>query len=76
MLDRFPERRALEELWLNRQARVHSARARTDALHRASPNSDYNQAVREETLALSDYRRVLSIFSQLVLDGTIPNRTE
>lgn len=52
-----------------------------NALQRASPellrsDSTYQQALREENMALLEYRYVLHIFSELALEGKIPNEAD
>ena len=79
------ERRKLEELWRGRLA---DARLRLDfatsyvnevqqdfALDEPSPDGQlaYERAVRAQNAALAEYNRVLRTFSDLVIDGKIPD---
>jgi len=78
-------RQELEDEWQERlheaQKRYHEATARSnEALRvfreRSVPTPDggegYNRALREETLARREYMRVLRIFTDLTVAGTIP----
>ena len=80
-----PERRSIEELWLVRLriAEQHYAYVREQlrkvlksfpASEVPSPDRSgaYQQAQRAENLALDEYRRVLQIFTDLVVHGKIP----
>lgn len=85
---RAADRKALEDLWRARLANVRLrfdlARNHTNEIHRdrrsgALPSPDgslvYQQAVGEETMALAEYRRVLRVFTSLVLRGEIPDES-
>ena len=81
-----PDRKALEEFWLNR---LHDAKLRLDFARNyvievkqdfSSPdipasdgNFAYRQALRVENLALAEYQRVLRIFSDLTVRGIFPD---
>lgn len=83
----FPERHTLEELWLRRlneaYVRLDSARNCANTLQRLSrdlpsPNTAFvlQQALRAENAALTEYRRVLHVFSNLILNGKIPDEND
>jgi len=86
MHDPIPNRHALEELWRVRleEARVAYERAR-NALRevRQEFGSEANaggaygvhQALRAENIALTEYLRVLRIFTDLVVAGKVPDGT-
>jgi hypothetical protein len=87
MRDPVPNRHAMEDLWRGRlqqtQADLAAARSRADAVQRAAldlplPDSDfaYRQALRAEAIALWRYRRVLELFTELVLRGAVPGGDE
>lgn len=84
-----PDRKALEELWLNRlndaKLRVDFARnyvieVEHDFLAPDLPGADgnvaYGRARRAENLALSEYNHILGIVGALVLRGVIPDETD
>lgn len=83
-----PDRRVLEELWLQRfsDAKLRLDFARnyvTEVKHDflspdigADGNYAYRQALRAENAALSEYHRILRIFSDLTLRGIIPDEGE
>jgi len=83
-----PERRTLEELWRLRlkTAEVHYAYAREKLRNvlKTLPPGDtpspdgsyaYQQALRAENIALSEYTRVLRIFTDLVVRSKIPEQS-
>jgi hypothetical protein len=83
MENALPSRQALENLWRGRlQIADSEYRAAREAvveareLHSQIPSPDGNlalsQALLGEKLALAEYRRVLTIFTDLLVDGTIP----
>ena len=80
-----PDRRALEDHWRDRlkdaKTRLEFARSylrevQQDYQSGALPSPDgsyaYQRAVRAEAAALAEYVRVLRIFSELAMDGKIP----
>ena len=83
-----PDRKALEEFWLNR---LHDAKLRltftrnylievkqdfsSPEIPAADGNFAYRQALQAENVALSEYQRILRIFSDLTLRGIIPDET-
>lgn len=76
----LPDRRSLETAWrmklLDAARDMAAADARIGALNRADhPAADgtYQAAVYAQTEAVRRYRRVLDIFSQLVIDGRVPD---
>ena len=85
MADPTPNRQQLENLW---HERLHAAKLRLDFARQYRcevqadrkggdiPSSDghyaFQRALRAENLALDEYRRVLCIFSDLVLRGKMP----
>ena len=78
------ERQELEDLWRRRlqeaQLRLEFATSYVDEFKRSFPLSDtspdgqtaYERALRAQNVALGEYNRVLRIFSELVLDGKVP----
>jgi len=78
-----PDRRQLEDLWRERlHEALHRYREATRRLQAAvndasdMPRPDgcfgVNQAQRNASMALAEYRRVLTIFNDLILDHKIP----
>jgi hypothetical protein len=87
MENALPSRQALENLWRGRleiadsdyrTARVAVVEARE--LQSQIPSPDGNLALSKallvEKLTLAEYRRVLTIFTNLLVDGTIPAENE
>ena len=88
-MERGPVRRELEAAWQRRvshaQARYREKAAiarllMTDRLalplsERPDPDGAFtlDQALRRESEALGEYQRVLTIFSELILHGTLPD---
>jgi hypothetical protein len=82
-----PDRDGLEDLWhlrlSNAKLRLRFARDYVIELQRdrmldlvlPSPDGSfaYQQALRAETYALAEYRHVLQILTDLILDGKIPD---
>jgi hypothetical protein len=86
MSKKQPDRYALEELWRQRVntaklrlefARNYVAELQEDLRAETIPFPDgsfaYQQALRAEANALSEFRRVLQIFTDLTVDGKIPD---
>jgi hypothetical protein len=84
-----PDRRALERLWLNRlndaKLRLDFARNYLAEVQRDYPSRDipehehhfaHNKAVRAEDIALAEYNRVLRVYTDLTVDGIIPDESE
>ena len=84
-----PNRRDLEELWLNRLsdaklrlefARNYVIEVKQDFLSPDIPGADghfaFRQALRAESAAFSEYNLVLRIFSDLALRGIVPDEAE
>lgn len=83
-----PDRKALEELWLNRlhdtALRLDFARNFVKELQRdfsagALPSADgryFQRALYAENSALKEYERVLRIFTDLTVHGKIPNESD
>lgn len=80
-----PDQAAVEELWRKRLntaklrlefARNYVAELQRDLQTGALPSPDggfaYQQALRAENNALAEFRRVLKIFTDLTVDGKIP----
>ena len=80
------DRQALENLWRERVksarlrlefARNYVAELQQDLRAGAIPSPDgafaYQQALRAETAALAEFRRVLQVFTDLTIDGKIPD---
>jgi len=80
-----PDRIALEDLWRRRledaELRLTFARQYLAEVQRDFPSSRrvhsdgafaYQHALRAETFALAEYKRVLQIFTDLVTHGKIP----
>jgi hypothetical protein len=83
------DRNALEEVWRQRLntarlrlefARNYVAELQQDLRAEALPPPDgafaYQQALRSESNALSEFRRVLQVFTELTVDGKIPDETQ
>jgi hypothetical protein len=77
------EREVLENLWRERTlaaqqrlkiAKLDCGKAFEDQHHIARPDGSlaYRLALREENAALADYHRVLNVFMDLLLKGTMP----
>src|SRR5215471_675774 len=63
-----PARRAAEEAWLKR---LNAVRARYHELrNERARNSE--EALRKENAALREYKRVLILFTNLIMHGTMP----
>ena len=84
-----PARKVLEELWRSRLndaklrldfARNYVADVQRDHPSGDIPESDYHfadqKALRSENLALEEYNRVLRIYPDLVVNGTIPEEAD
>lgn len=84
-----PDRKALEELWRQRVntarlrlefARNYVAEVQQEVRQEGLPSADgafaYRQAIRSEINALSEFRRVLKIFTELTVDGKIPDEND
>lgn len=79
-----PDRKAIEELWLNRlhdvALRLDFARSYVKELQRDSSSADgrylHQRALHAENSALKKYERVLRIFSDLTVYGKIPNESD
>jgi hypothetical protein len=82
---RKSSRLAIEELWRRRlddaKVRAYRAHQRLEEIERDISSGAMNsmdgqfafeKAIRTENLALAEYNRVLSIFSDLILRGIIP----
>ena len=81
-------RKELEELWRSRvtaaKVRFMSARKRTNDVVRDYPLENtspdglyaYQQAIRQENLALAEYNRVRRIYADLVSCGIVPDESE
>jgi len=83
------ERRSLEERWRQRvkeaRLRVTFARNWVNEVHRDLPSPDIpaadgdfalQRAVRAENDALREYNRLLRIFTDMVVDGIIPDEPD
>ena len=85
-----PDRRALEDLWRQRLkdaelgltfARQYLGEVQRDfpspgKVHGADGSSAYEHALHAETRALTEYKRVLQIFNDLVTHGKLPDEGE
>jgi hypothetical protein len=79
----LPAREVIEDMW---RERLRSAHLRYEALKRAAHKANeirmdapvpdgefgFRRALQAETAALAEYRRILIIFSNLILHGTLP----
>lgn len=83
------ERQALEALWKARLrdvrlrmdfCRQYASEAQRDAWARGIPSEGgsyrYRLALRQERMALAEYRHVLRVYTDLVLRGTVPNESD
>jgi hypothetical protein len=88
MGDATPDRDKLEDLWRKRltdaKLRLDSARNDVKEVQRDLPSDDipapdgrfaYSRALRAESFALAEYKRVLRIFTDLTRNGKIPDET-